>query len=51
VRQTERTDISTGKECADNIAAGNWEIEVRRVGLVVVDRDARGAWAAHVIAR
>ena len=45
-RQRERADISAGKESADDISPRDRQIEVRRVRLVVVNREAQWARAA-----
>ena len=51
MRQSEQADISAGEKRSDDIAARDRQIQMRRVRLVVMNRDARGPWPAHVIAR
>src|SRR5512145_2125098 len=51
VRQAERADVAAGEKSSDDVAAGDRQIEMRRVRLVVMNGYAQWSRAAQMIAR
>src|SRR3990172_11744098 len=51
MRESKLAYVSPGKESADEVAARDRKIEVRRVRLVVMDGDPIRPWPPHVVAR
>src|SRR5688572_12625607 len=50
MREAEGGDVASGKESADQDAPRDWQIEMRRARLVVVNGDARRARPPQVVA-